>query len=163
MQPFERDRPALARFRCGAAQYGAHAGQHFAHGERLGDIVVGSDVESRDRVVLGVFGRAEDDRHGGRFGLRSEQPGHLESAHLAHHDVEQNQRIAFGVHAEGLFGAVRRIDFVTLDFEIELKNLAEGFLVVHHKDFVLCHNCYGLVSASKVRNNPFIAWSPPNI
>ena len=82
-------------------------------------------------------------------GWRPEQPGHLESAHLAHHDVEQNQRIAFGVHAEGLFGAVRRIDFVTLDFEIELKNLAEGFLVVHHKDFVLCHNCYGLVSASK--------------
>ena len=79
---------------------------------------------------------------------------HPESADFAHHHVEQDERIAFGVHPEGLFGAVRHIHFVTFDLEIELQNFAQRLFVVHHQNLVFCHSCRSLRIgfAPKLRN-----------
>lgn len=105
----------------------------------LGDVVVGPEVQSGDRVVFGVLRRAEDHRDLRRRGVVFQQPGHPEAAHFAHHDIEQDQRITLGVHFEGLLGAVRHIDLVTLDFEVELQDLAQRLFVIDHQDFVFCH------------------------
>lgn len=93
-----------------------------------------------DRVVLRIAGRAEDDGNPCRLGVGLEDTGHLEAAHLTHHDVEQDQRIALGVHLERLFGAVGDIRLVALDLEVELQDLAERLFVIDDQDFVFCHS-----------------------
>ena len=138
-EPFEGDRLLLRLSFGRAPQDAPHAGQHLAHRERLGDVVVGPEVQSGDRVVFGVLRRAEDHRDLRRRGVVFQQPGHPEAAHFAHHDIEQDQRITLGVHSEGLLGAVRHIDLVTLDFEVELQDLAQRLFVIDHQDFVFCH------------------------
>ena len=45
-----------------AAQHGAHAGHQLAEAVRLGDVVVGADLEPDDRVDLGALGGDHDDR-----------------------------------------------------------------------------------------------------
>ena len=99
-----------------------------------------AEIQPGDGVVLGVPGGAEDHGNLGRCGILFEDAGHAETARLAHHDVEQDERIAFGVHAEGLFGAVRHVDVVSFDFEVELEDFAQRLFVVDHEDFVFCHS-----------------------
>ncbi len=123
-----------------AAQYAAHAGQHLADGKGFGNVVVGTEVEAGDRIVLRIAGRAEDDGDPCRFGVGLEDSGHLEAAHLAHHDVEQDQRVALGVHLERLFGTVGDIRLIALDLEVELEDLAERLFVIDDQDFVFCHS-----------------------
>ena len=55
------------------------------------------------------------------------------------------------------------VDLIALDLEVELQNLTQRFFVVDYQDFVLCHNCYGLESGSKVRNKPLFAPPVPHI
>ena len=144
LQLFEPDAVFGRLCRGGASQHAAHAGQHLAHGEGFGYVVVGPEVEPRHGVVFVVPGRAEDHRDIRRLGVRLEHLRHPESADFAHHHVEQDERIAFGVHPEGLFGAVRHIHFVTLDLEIELQDFAQRLFVVHHQNLVFCHSCRSL-------------------
>ena len=139
-EPFESDGFGFGAGGCGAAQDAAHAGEDFADGEGFGDVVVGAEVQSGDGIVFGVAGRAEDHGDTGRFGILLEDAGHAEAAHFAHHDIEQDERIAFRVHSEGLFGAVGDLDVITFDFEVELEDFAQRLFIVDHEDFVFCHS-----------------------
>src|SRR5271155_3701290 len=47
-----------------AAEHGFDAGDEFARAERLGDVVVGSDLETEDAVGFAAFGGEENHRHG---------------------------------------------------------------------------------------------------
>ena len=47
-----------------AAEQRRHAREHLANGERLGDVVVGADLQSGDAVGLGVAGCQHQDGHG---------------------------------------------------------------------------------------------------
>ena len=46
-----------------SAQHGTHAGDELADAVRLGDVVVGADLEPDDGVDLGALGGDHDDRH----------------------------------------------------------------------------------------------------
>lgn len=102
------------------------------------------------RVVLGVLRGAEDHGDPGRFGIGFQELRHPKAAHLAHHNVQQDQRIAFGMHPEGLLGAVCHVGFVAFDFEVELQDFAQRLFIVDHQDFVFCHKC-GFESAANLR------------
>ena len=74
--------------------------------------------------------RRADDGDVGRLAPLLEQAGHAESAHLAHHHVEQQQGVALHAPFEGLFGAVGHVHVVAFLFQVELQYLAEGLFVV---------------------------------
>lgn len=69
LQLFEPDAVFGRLRRGGASQHAAHAGQHLAHGEGFGYVVVGPEVEPRHGVVFVVPGRAEDHRDIRRLGF----------------------------------------------------------------------------------------------
>ena len=75
------------------AQHGAHAGDQLAQPVRLGDVVVGADLEADDRVDLGALGRDHDDRH---LALLAQLAAHVDARDLRQHHVEQHE---VGLHA----------------------------------------------------------------
>ena len=77
--------PALT---AGAAQQRAHPGRQLARAVRLGDVVVGADVEAEQHVVLGGAGGHQQDRH---VGLGAQDPAHVEPVDQRHHHVEHDQ------------------------------------------------------------------------
>ena len=83
--------PVPLRFdRCGgpAAHDGPHPGGQLPGRERLGDVVVGAEVEAEEHVVLGGAGGEHDDRH---VGLAPHDAGHVEAVHARHHPVEDHE------------------------------------------------------------------------
>ena len=75
-----------ARLVAGAAtQHGLHARDDLARAERLGDVVVGADLEADEPVDLVGARRHEDD--GDALGL--EAPRQLEAVDTRQHDVDQ--------------------------------------------------------------------------
>ncbi len=86
-----RRRGALRRTRRAApAQDAAHARDQLARRERLGDVVVGAELEADDAVDLVAARSEEDDRH---VAVRLAQaPEDLEPARIGQADVEDHQR-----------------------------------------------------------------------
>ena len=116
-----------------ATQHTLDPGHHFPHGERLGDIIVRPEGKTRYLVVLRILGGTENDRDRSCGRILFQKLRHLETAHPAHHDIEQNQRIAADVHPEGLFGTVSHIDIIALYLQIELQNLTDRLLIVYYQ------------------------------
>ena len=82
-------RDFLALFALYAAQDGLNAEYEFLHGERFGDIVVGTDFEAFEYVVLQRLGSEEYD---GDFGVdRADFLGESETVLLGHHHVKDAQ------------------------------------------------------------------------
>ena len=76
--------------RLGAAQHRAHPGQQLAHLERLGQVVVGAELEADDAVDRLARGRQH---HQADARMRLAQPARQRQAVLAGHvDVEDGQR-----------------------------------------------------------------------
>src|SRR5690554_5252857 len=63
------------------------AGDQLPHGERLGHVVVGPELEPGDLVGFGVLRREHDD---GGVAERSDLPTNVETGHSRKHEVEQN-------------------------------------------------------------------------
>ena len=107
-----------------------------AQGERLGDVVVGAELEADDLVDLGVLGREHDDRHAG---LGPEDPADLDARQLGQHQVEQDEVGALGPEQRERLAAVGGGDGpVALELERFDEGLAERRLVVHDEDRA-CH------------------------
>ena len=70
-----------------AAQDGTDAGRQLVGMERLGDVVVGAEVETLGLVRGGALRREEDDRHGSPL---AELAHDLDAVEIGHHDVEQD-------------------------------------------------------------------------
>ena len=84
----------------GAAQRGLDAAAELAHGERLGDVVVGAELEPEHLVDLLRLGGEHDDRH---RRARAQPAADLEPVEHRQHHVEHDQ-------VEGLLGeAVQRL------------------------------------------------------
>ena len=82
---------AVARLAPGharAPQRRLHAGAELAQRERLGDVVVGAELEAEDLVDLLGLGREHDDRH---RRARAQAPAHLEPVDAGHHHVEHDE------------------------------------------------------------------------
>ena len=81
-------------------QHGLDAGQQFAGGERLDDVIVGAHLQTADAVVLAAAGRKDDDRQ--------RRPGaahlgqHFQPVAPRQHQIEQHQ---IDADAHGLFEA----------------------------------------------------------
>ena len=88
-----------------AAQHGPHAGHQLAQPVRLGDVVVGADLEPDDGVDLAALGRDHDDRH---RRPAAELAAHVDAGHLRQHHVEQHEVRADGVEHVERLGAVAR-------------------------------------------------------
>ena len=106
------------------AQYAFYPGNDFAYRERLGDVVVGADIETYDGIVFRVFGRAEYDGYMRSFGLTFELLRQFESACFSHHDIEKDKRVLGEILFQGFFGVIGDVDQKPFYFEVELQYLA---------------------------------------
>ena len=70
------------------AQHGLDPGQQLARRVRLGDVVVGADLQPDDLVDLAVLGGQHDDRHGAAL---AQLPAHVDAGQAGQHEVEQDE------------------------------------------------------------------------
>ena len=83
----ERRRHADGRRQLGAAQDGLDPGQQLQWTERLGDVVVGADLQAPNLVQLLAARRQHQDR---RVGDLADPPQHLEPIQARQADVQQH-------------------------------------------------------------------------
>ncbi len=120
-----------------AAQNRTHAGQQFARIEGLGQIVVGSELETDDAVHIFSARRQQQDVHR-RLGANPFQ--HLEAVYARQHYIEQNQppspllrRLQPGV------AAMRGLDAEAVLAQIFNEHRAEFHIIVDQEYFF--HAC----------------------
>ena len=78
-------------------QDGPDAGQQHVPAERLGDVVVGAHVQTRDDVAFFALGRQHDDGHAGRLGIRPQLAADGQTIQAGQHQVQQDQIGHFGL------------------------------------------------------------------
>jgi hypothetical protein len=71
------------------AQQHLDARHELAGGERLAQVVIGSELETEHAVELLVARGQEDDRQ--LIGAAAQPPAQLEAVHARHHDVEDGE------------------------------------------------------------------------
>ena len=123
----------LAAGAFGAAQDGFHPGDDLARRERLGDVVVGAQLEAEHAVDLGAA-RGEHD-HGHVDAAAAELPADVPAAHPGHHDVEQHEVgcVAQG-EREGVLAVRGRDGLIALEAQIVLEAAYDLRLVVRDQD-----------------------------
>ena len=108
-----------------------HASDEFAHSIGLGDVVIGTDLETHDGVDLGTLRGDHDDGH---VRLRADLPAHVDARDLRQHDVEEDQvGIEIGVQRQR-FGAITGdLDLEPFPGEPDRQRLDERILVLDHQ------------------------------
>ena len=124
---------AGARLRAGrAAQDGADAGGELVGVERLGDVVVGAEVEALGLVGGRALGGQQD--HGDGAAL-AELAHDLDAVEVGHHDVEQDDvRPDFLGLPQRLFAAVGGDDAEALFAEGDRDELGDPGFVIGDED-----------------------------
>lgn len=91
-----------------ATEDGFDAGDEFAGGEGLGDVVVSTEFESLDAVVFGCAGSKEDDGDHTEGGVLAEAAAEVEAITAGDHDVEQEEGgwLAFGIGEDLVDGEI---------------------------------------------------------
>src|SRR5208282_401172 len=87
------------------AEDGLYAGQQLTNGERLGDVIIRSQLEPDDFVHFLAPGGKHDDRDGRPLGL--ELFANVQPAHARHHDIEDHEVGRFVERAFQSSNAVR--------------------------------------------------------
>ncbi|MNN01433.1 hypothetical protein D3C81_1140500 [compost metagenome] len=93
----------------GAAQHGLEPGYQFAGREWLGDVVVGTDFQALDLVVLFALGGEHDDRDIAGQLVALEAAGQFDAGRAWQHPVEQDQ-VGFAVDDDRV-GLLRILGF----------------------------------------------------
>src|SRR5690606_7691244 len=118
----------------GPAQHAAHAGEQFAQMERLGDVVVGADLEADgavDRVALAGQDHDADVRS------LAEEAGQAAAVLAGHGEVDQGEVDALAAHQVAKRRrAVRGADAKALAGEIGAEPVAQQPVVVDDDDVV---------------------------
>ncbi len=115
-----------------ATQHRADPGDELAVAERLGDVVVGAELQAHDLVDLGVPRRDHDDPD---VAARPQLPAHLGARHAGHHEIEQHQVRAVRVVQREAGRAVGRLEHLeALLAEHEARGVAVGLLVLDDQD-----------------------------
>ena len=113
-----------------AAQGGADAGQELGEAERLGDVVLGAELEPRHLVHLAAPRRQDDDGH--HPPLASKRLEHLEAVHLGEHHVEDDEIGSVGPReVEAPLAVLGHEDPVPLPLEIDAKTQGDAGVVLH--------------------------------
>ena len=117
----------------GAPQRGLHARAELAHRERLGDVVVGPELEAEHLVDLLRLGREHDDRHG--RALRAQPLADLEPVDPRQHQVEHDEvELLLGEARERLAAVGRLHDLVAVALQREREQRLDRLLVVDQQD-----------------------------
>jgi hypothetical protein len=136
--------------RAGTAQQRPDPGGEFARADRLGQIVVGADVQPQQHVVLGGPRGNQQNGHV-RFG--PQYPAHVQAVDERHHDVQHQQVRTAG---PGLIQRRPAIthgeDLMALALQVELDELGVLRVVVGHQDT----SCHGRDSGPRVQQAPRI-------
>src|SRR5262249_9118518 len=114
------------------AQRRPHAREQLVHAERLGDVVVGAEIERRDLAGLVPAARQDRDRHA--LVARAQGAQEVEALHVGQPEIENDQiRLLLQELQRGL--AVRRFQhLIALRGEAHAQQLANRGLVVDHQD-----------------------------
>src|ERR687894_1247753 len=122
---------ALARWNRGPAHDRPYPRHQFPHGERLGDVVVGPQLQPHDPVYLVVLGGQHDDGH---VALRPDAPTDLRAVQLGEHDVQDDEVRFVGLERlESLLAVAHGLDLETLPLQGVRQHLLERRLVVHYE------------------------------
>ncbi len=118
--------------RCAAPQHGAQAGQQFARVERLGQVVVGAQLQA-DHAVGGIAPRGEhDDRHGAGC---AQAGADLEAVAVRQHQVEDDRvRLQAALVGQGLAHGVAAADLVAVLRQVLRQHRAQTLVVVDQQD-----------------------------
>ncbi len=116
----------------GAPQQRPHPRRELAGAERLGDVVVGAELQPPHEILLGVPGGQHDDRH---VGLGAQPPAHVLAGHAGKAEVEDDEiRPAARGGGERLFAARRPVHRVALSLEVALHDFGDAGLVFDDED-----------------------------
>ena len=117
-----------------AAKQGPDAADELGGGERLGDVVVGADLEPDDPVDLGVERGQQDDR---QVAFGAEDPADVRSPRPGHHHVADQQVVGPG--SGGIERGVAVLDaghLESLPVELVADRLEQVRFVVGQEDAV---------------------------
>ncbi len=125
------------------AQYRLDAGQQFARGKRLGDVIVSANVQPLHAVVFIVFGGEHDNQHIASQFLTPQAPQQLDTAGDRHHPVEQHQVWSLiNNNAVSFLGIGCLQAIVARKFQAYANHFANGCLVIDDEDGLGCrHAC----------------------
>ncbi len=122
-------RDLLALLALYAAQYGLDSEQEFLHRERLGDIIVSTDLEALEDIFLYRFRGKEYDGH-----LRVDRADFLrecESVLFGHHHIKHTQVVlAFQESLVAAFAIGKQIGIIALGLEVFAKKHTEILVVL---------------------------------
>ena len=123
-----------------AAQHRFDPQHHLTRAERLGDVVVRSQLETDNTIELFTLGGEHDQGDGGGFGIALENPGQLEPVQSWEHEVEDNQvRGGFANGVESGVAAVLDGNVESLLLEVVLEDFGDGGLVFDDEDVCPLH------------------------
>src|SRR5690606_29200387 len=124
----------------GAAQHRIDAGNQFAGGKRLGDVIIGAGVEALDLVVLFALGGEHDDGNFAGGFVALEAAGQFDAAGAGQHPVQQNQVGAI-IHdaAVGDGGVLGFQPLKARQLQRHGNHFADGFFVVNYQYFGFRH------------------------
>ncbi len=115
-----------------AAKHRADARDELDHRERLGEVIVGADLETDHGVELGVARGQHDHRD---VALPADRAAHRQAIHARQHEIEDHQ-VGFG-RAEDLetfFAVLRCRDLVPFASQGVADGVTEVGLVIDEKD-----------------------------
>ena len=125
------DRPLAVHLKL-VTQRRPHAREQLIHAERLGDVIVGAEIERLDLADLVAAAGQHHDRN--RLVARSHHPQQFEALHIGQSEIE-NDQIGFLRQQLERRLAVRRLqDFVALRAQAHAQQLADGRLVIDHQN-----------------------------
>ncbi len=103
--------------------------------ERLGDVVVGAQLESPHSILGEATGGEQDDRYVAGRGLAAEPMEGGEPVHAGHHDVEDDHMWGVGRGLpQGVFTVDSGLDLEAFQLEVDLDDGENVRIVVHDED-----------------------------
>jgi hypothetical protein len=121
-------------------ELGLHPRQDHQEVERLGDVVVGPELESADDVLALVLGGRHDDRKVGGCSRLADLPEDLHAVDPRHHDVEQDDVEGLPGNAfEGSLTILDGDDLVPASGEPAREHVAVHLVVVHDEQTTRGH------------------------
>ena len=130
--PIGHHRQRSLALEAAAAQHGADPGQQLVDPERLGDVVVGAEIEGCHLLGLGGAHRQHDDRQLRPF---ADPRDHLLAVEIRQAEVEDHEIGALGRGPGDGFLAARGLDhLVAVRAQADPQELADLGLVVDHQD-----------------------------
>ena len=115
------------------AQARANARQQFFGRKRLGEVVVGAEIEAGNAIGDAILRGEHDDRH---VALGANALADFQAVHARQHQIEDDEVRLFERLFEPGEPVARDVDLVAFVLEFELKDAADGRVVFDDEDAV---------------------------